>query len=312
MGFLPTQKNIKILWVNVAKGVMKVKVPDAGAEGGKRLEEHGGFRGYITGMRSMQKVYQGNDMDILQIRVDDPNNSEYTIILCGTWRLNGYVTTYGKMLISRLWNPDNNISPDDKIDLSVYPATSNDGTDNNGTCVGIRIRGKRIPGAPNPHFTDYEDPNRRKQENLLAWKEACTILAEDRLVDLINKYGEFDPYAPADISIDAREDARQDMAFDEAFEEPVEEEYFTEDRPPTEEELQAYEERKEKTSEPAPASDDGPFPRTRREASTEERSASRRDDVRSRVPESVRRLHEDPPPPGDEDALPSPRRNHHV
>lgn len=161
MGLLAKQSG-KFRYLNAVDGSLK----DGDAE-------YGGFAGVITGVRTRENVFNQKKTVQLQVRMIDPeqDNAE-PVVISGTMIAgDGVVTTFGRMLISRLVKKGNT-GKGEPIEIGVYA-----GGETRATCVSLRRSGQ----SQALHGADL------KKENPVE----CRRLTERAVEYLISIYGTF-------------------------------------------------------------------------------------------------------------------------
>lgn len=76
MGVLPKGGRGRTYY-NVSKGVLKRKLDDG------TIEEHGGYAGVITGVRTVEGTWEGEPTSKLELRMMDPATGEEAIVSGG-------------------------------------------------------------------------------------------------------------------------------------------------------------------------------------------------------------------------------------
>jgi hypothetical protein len=133
------------------------------------------YAGLITGIRTKESVYNNKTTIKLELRMMDHETMDTNnqAIISGTLINNdGTVSTWGRMLLARLVNPDNDLDRAEPLVLSVYPAG-----ETRGSCAALR----RLSDPTSLKGIDFHKEN----------PQHCRQITSQALDFLIEKYGTF-------------------------------------------------------------------------------------------------------------------------
>lgn len=138
------------------------------------------YAGLITGVRTKEASYNGKATVKLEIRMMDHETMDANnqAVISGTLVNNdGTVSTWGRMIVQRLVNPDNDLDKAEPLVISVYAAG-----ETRGSCAALR----RLSDPTALKGVDFhkEDPRR------------CREITEAAIDYLIEKYGTFGKDVP--------------------------------------------------------------------------------------------------------------------
>lgn len=139
MGF-SNSADTRPIWVHAARGTMTFKID--GPDGRPVLHESDQFTGFISEVKTAPKKFEGavvgTELHLVMIDIDE--KQPRPVIISGTLKVNGAYTTYARMLLARLVNPDNKIDAAEAITISLY-----NNSEKNSCCVKLSRAGQREP-----------------------------------------------------------------------------------------------------------------------------------------------------------------------
>lgn len=162
MGFI-TQTAGSARFADVVNGQLRVRE-------GNDYQFYPGFSGRITGVRTRENTFQNQRTVRVEIRMESEDAG--TVIISGTlYNADGTVSTWGKMLASRIGNPANADIRDRDVDLVVYPMEGNDKV----SCCSLHMAGKSA------HLPRVVLPPKSETDKLRAAVEDCLDYAQGLL-----------------------------------------------------------------------------------------------------------------------------------